>query len=104
MPANSLQQWLTPFKIQLPASIAALPLQHLRINSAEVQKGDAFLALPGTKTHGNQFIEKALAAGAVLVLTDTPPALNEPRIVVVPQLVELLSTLASAFYPHDAQK
>ena len=57
MPANSLQQWLTPFKIQLPASIAALPLQHLRINSAEVQKGDAFLALPGTKTHGNQFIE-----------------------------------------------
>lgn len=104
MPANLLQQWLTPFKIQLPESIAVLPLQHLRINSAEVQKGDVFLALPGTKTHGNQFIENALAAGAVLVLTTIQPALNDQRIVVVAHLVDLLSTLASAFYPHDAQK
>jgi UDP-N-acetylmuramoyl-L-alanyl-D-glutamate--2,6-diaminopimelate ligase len=104
MQANSLQLWLTPFAIQLPASMAALPLQHLRINSSEVQKGDVFLALPGTKTHGNQFIEKALAAGAVLVLTDTQSTLNDERIVVVPKLVELLSSLAAAFYPHQAQQ
>lgn len=104
MQANSLQLWLTPFAIQLPTSVAALPLQHLRINSSEVQKGDVFLALPGTKTHGNQFIEKALAAGAVVVLTDTQSALNDERIVVVPKLVELLSVLAAAFYPHQAQQ
>ena len=104
MQANSLQQWLTPFAIQLPASVAALPLQHLRINSSEVQKGDVFLALPGTKTHGNQFIEKALAAGAVVVLTDAAPAVADERIVVVPKLVELLSALAAAFYPHQAQQ
>ena len=104
MQANSLQLWLTPFAIQLPTSVAALPLQHLRINSSEVQKGDVFLALPGTKTHGNQFIEKALAAGAVLVLTDTQSTLNDERIVVVPKLVELLSALAAAFYPHQAQQ
>ena len=103
MPVNSLQLWLTPFKIQLPASIAALPLQHLRINSAEVQQGDVFLALPGTKTHGNQFIAKAFTAGAVLVLTNTAPAVADERIVVVPELVELLSALAAAFYPHQAQ-
>ena len=104
MQANSLQLLLTPFAIQLPTSVAALPLQHLRINSSEVQKGDVFLALPGTKTHGNQFIEKALAAGAVVVLTDTQSALNDERIVVVPKLVELLSVLAAAFYPHQAQQ
>lgn len=104
MPANSLQQWLTPFTIQLPASIAALHLQNLRINSAEVQPGDVFLALPGTKTHGNQFIAKALAAGAVLVLTDTQGALSDERIVLVPELVELLPALAAAFYPHQAQQ
>lgn len=104
MPANSLQLWLTPFKIQLSAAVAALPLQHLRINSAEVQQGDVFLALPGTKTHGNQFIAKAFSAGAVLVLTDTAPAVADERIVVVPQLVELLSALAAAFYPHQAQQ
>ena len=104
MPVNSLQLWLTPFKIQLPASIAALPLQHLRINSAEVQQGDVFLALLGTKTHGNQFIAKAFTAGAVLVLTNTAPAVADERIVVVPELVELLSALAAAFYPHQAQR
>lgn len=104
MQANSLQLWLTPFAIQLPASVAALSLQHLRINSSEVQKGDVFLALPGTKTHGNQFIEKALAAGAVLVLTDTQSALHDERIVVVSNLVELLSDLAATFYPHQAQQ
>lgn len=104
MQANSLQLWLNAFAIQLPTSVAAMPLQHLRINSAEVQKGDVFLALPGTKTHGNQFIEKALAAGAVVALTDTQSALNDERIVVVPKLVELLSALAAAFYPHEAQQ
>ena len=104
MQANSLQLWLAPFAIQLPASVAALPLQNLRINSAEVQSGDVFLALPGTKTHGNQFVEKALAAGAVVVLTDTQSALNDERILVVPALVELLSVLAAAFYPHQAQQ
>jgi len=104
MQANSLQLWLTPFAIQLPTSVAALPLQNLRINSAEVQSGDVFLALPGTKTHGNQFIEKALAAGAVVVLTDAAPAVADERIVVVPKLVELLSALAAAFYPHQAQQ
>lgn len=104
MQANSLQLWLTPFAIQLPTSVAALPLQNLRINSSEVQSGDVFLALPGTKTHGNQFIEKALAAGAVVVLTDAAPAVADERIVVVPQLVELLSALAAAFYPHQAQQ
>lgn len=104
MQANSLQHWLTAFEIQLPSSVAALPLQNLRINSAEVQSGDVFLALPGTKTHGNQFIDKALAAGAVLVLTDTQPALNEQAVVVVPELVELLPALVAAFYPHTAQQ
>ncbi len=104
MQANSLQLWLTPFAIQLSTSVAALPLQNLRINSSEVQSGDVFLALPGTKTHGNQFIEKALAAGAVVVLTDAAPAVADERIVVVPQLVELLSALATAFYPHQAQQ
>ena len=74
MQANSLQLWLTPFAIQLPTSVAALPLQHLRINSSEVQKGDVFLALPGTKTHGNQFIEKALDLGAAGVLVHTDDA------------------------------
>ncbi|MDR7122649.1 UDP-N-acetylmuramoyl-L-alanyl-D-glutamate--2,6-diaminopimelate ligase [Rheinheimera soli] len=104
MPANSLQLWLTPFAIELPTAVAALPLQNLRINSLEVQSGDVFLALPGTKTHGNQFIEKALAAGAALVLTDTQSALNDQRIVVVPDLVELLPALAATFYPHQAQQ
>jgi UDP-N-acetylmuramoyl-L-alanyl-D-glutamate--2,6-diaminopimelate ligase len=40
------------------------------INAAEVKNGDLFIALPGTKTHGMNFIDQAISKGAVAVLSD----------------------------------
>ena len=40
------------------------------INAAEVKSGDLFIALPGTKTHGMNFIDQAISNGAVAVLSD----------------------------------
>jgi UDP-N-acetylmuramoyl-L-alanyl-D-glutamate--2,6-diaminopimelate ligase len=31
------------------------------INAAEVKSGDLFIALPGTKTHGMNFIDQAIS-------------------------------------------
>lgn len=39
-------------------------------DSARVQPGDLYAALPGTKHHGAEFCRQAAAAGAVAVLTD----------------------------------
>src|SRR5688500_14157790 len=39
-------------------------------DSASVQPGDLFAALPGARHHGARFVAQAAAAGAVAVLTD----------------------------------
>jgi len=40
------------------------------INAAEVKSGDLFIALPGAKTHGMNFIDQAISNGAIAVLSD----------------------------------
>ena len=42
----------------------------LTLNSATVQQGDLFIALPGEKVHGADFAADAISRGAVAVLTD----------------------------------
>lgn len=48
----------------------AVEILGLELDSREVQSGDLFAALPGHNTHGSVFIEAAISAGAVGVLTD----------------------------------
>ncbi|WP_297556449.1 UDP-N-acetylmuramoyl-L-alanyl-D-glutamate--2,6-diaminopimelate ligase [uncultured Actinomyces sp.] len=40
------------------------------LDSTDVQPGDLFVAIPGFKRHGAEFAAKAIAAGAVAVVTD----------------------------------
>ncbi|MGE5236488.1 MAG: UDP-N-acetylmuramoyl-L-alanyl-D-glutamate--2,6-diaminopimelate ligase [Acidobacteriota bacterium] len=54
-----------------PGKLAVTGITH---RSASVQPGFVFAALPGRKHHGIEFIEQAVAAGAVAVLTDHDPA------------------------------
>ncbi len=42
----------------------------LAVDSREVRDGYLFIALPGTRMHGAEFIQKALEMGAAAVLTD----------------------------------
>ncbi len=42
----------------------------LKINSKDIQKGDVFLALSGTKYHGNIYIKEAIKKGASYIITD----------------------------------
>ncbi len=54
------------------AAPAAETARDLVWDSRQVTPGAAFVALPGTRTHGNAFIEDAVARGAAFVLTDRP--------------------------------
>ena len=40
------------------------------LDSADVQPGDLFVAIPGFKRHGAEFAPKAIAGGVVAVVTD----------------------------------
>lgn len=70
----------------------ARPALRLTWDSREASPEVAFVALPGERTHGNRFVEAALAAGAPFVLTD----LEVERAVRVPDAREALFTWARA--------
>jgi UDP-N-acetylmuramoyl-L-alanyl-D-glutamate--2,6-diaminopimelate ligase len=67
---------------------------------SEVQPGDLFLAFPGAKVHGAQFIDAAIKAGAVAVLTDSIGASMSKTLptLVVSTPREAGAILAASFY------
>lgn len=49
---------------------AAVSLTGISMNTNDLRFGDLFVAMPGLKTHGANFVSKALENGAVAVVTD----------------------------------
>ncbi len=89
---------------QALGAAASLALSGLCLDSRKLAAGEVFIALPGTKVDGRQFIDQAIAAGAsaVLVDADTPQVEWRDSVPVVglPQLSAQVSSLAARFY-HD---
>ena len=54
--------------------LAALPITGVTADSRNVKKGDLFVAVPGTKADGSQFVAQALAAGAAAAIAESVPA------------------------------
>jgi UDP-N-acetylmuramoyl-L-alanyl-D-glutamate--2,6-diaminopimelate ligase len=53
------------------------------VSSKDVQKGDLFIALPGEKCHGAEFVAEAISLGAVAVLTDAEGAAKISQLPVI---------------------
>ena len=73
-------------------------------DSRRVKPGTLFVAMRGETSDGNRFIDQAIAAGAVAVVTDSD---REPSAVAwaqVPHGRRALATLSSNFYKHPASK
>lgn len=98
MPVNS-KQWLALYANDVPD----VELEQLQLDSRNVGVNDVFLAIPGVQQHGKQFISQALAQGAGLVLTNEG-SYNDKRVVVLPELVQLLPALAANFYQQPARQ
>ena len=46
-------------------------LTGITMNTSDCQAGDLFVAMPGAKTHGAEYMAKAISLGAVAIATDT---------------------------------
>ena len=71
------------------------------IDSRDVQSGDLFIALPGTKFHGASFGADVIVKGAVAILTDREGAeliSTEVPVVVVPDPRREVGAVAAWFY------
>lgn len=73
----------------------------LRDDSSRVGRGDAFIALKGSRTDGHRFIPDAVERGASLVIcsgtrTDVPQGAS---VLLVPDTREALAAILKAFHP-----
>ena len=82
-----------------PVGDVTVPITGLAYDSRRVSPGSLFVAIRGVHTDGHQFIERALAAGAVAVVYDDPAQPPPPSIpaALVQDAKVALSPLAAAF-------
>ncbi len=68
----------------------------VKINTNEIKKNDVFIALKGTKNHGNKFIDNAFKAGAKFCITDKRSKLINKRekVLIVDNIFDFLRDLA----------
>ena len=82
------------------------PVSGLEYDSRRVKAGDLFVAMRGDSSDGNQFIDTAIDAGAVAVVTDS--ATEKPRASVAWAQVahgrRALARLSSNFYRRPAER
>ena len=73
-------------------------------DSRRVERGEAFVAVPGFKQDARRFVSDAVARGATLVVTEGEP-LPDVRVaqVLVPSARRALASLAGAYWDHPSR-
>lgn len=74
------------FQLQYSGQDAVLT--GISMNTNDLRKGDLFVALPGLKTHGAKYFDKAIELGASAIITDPEGAGYIPEIAIPVALLE----------------
>lgn len=104
--AKNLRALLAGSGASAPADVA---ITDLTLDSRNVQPGGAFIALPGTRTHGIGFAAQAVSAGARAILWEPTAGVAAPRVpdgvllLAVPGLTAFLGTIADRFFDAPSQ-
>ncbi|MGA7107447.1 MAG: UDP-N-acetylmuramoyl-L-alanyl-D-glutamate--2,6-diaminopimelate ligase [Terracidiphilus sp.] len=87
------------------------PITGIEYDSRRVRPGAVFVAMKGGTTDGNRYIEKALAAGALGILTDSSPAYDHLLVynagfpvLEVEHGRRALAEASAAFFDHPEKK
>lgn len=78
------------------AKAGRLEVAGVNADSRAVAPGEAFFALPGTRTHGDAFLGQAVKRGATVVVTDRRPAVDPDVPVIVVKDVRAAYARAAA--------
>jgi UDP-N-acetylmuramoyl-L-alanyl-D-glutamate--2,6-diaminopimelate ligase len=82
------------------------PISGVEYDSRRVRPGTVFMAMRGETSDGNRFIDQAIAAGAVAVVTDSPGETPRPAVAWA-QVVHgrrALARLSANFYKRPAER
>jgi len=93
------------------AGDSSSPVTGVEYDSRRVRPGSIFVAMKGGSTDGNRYVEKAVAAGALGIITDSAPKFDhllvfEPGLPVleVEHGRRALAQAAAAFFGHPERK
>ena len=87
---------------RLPSNVAVSAVAY---DSRRVIPGSVFVALRGLKADGTTFVPQALARGAVLIVAEVPPPVDQAAPWLVVHDARLaLALLADAFYDHPSRR
>ena len=78
----------------------------LEHDSRRIKPGDAFVAMKGESSDGNKFIDQAIAAGAVAIVSDSATEKPRPNVAwaQVPHGRRALARLSANFYKKPAER
>lgn len=90
-------------------SVFDVTIHGLKTDSREVASGDAFIAISGAKTPADFYVDKAITAGATVILLETEQAgecaeHHGALIVPVAGLRGLVGRIADRFFEHPSQR
>ena len=66
----ALVDFASHFGLEVVRDVPGVVFTGISMNTADLRPGDLFVAMPGKKTHGANFVAKAIAQGAVGVVSD----------------------------------
>src|SRR3954466_15240386 len=83
------------------------PIAGIEYDSRRVRRGSVFVAMKGGSTDGNRFVEKAIAAGAAGIITDSAEIFDhllvynpEVPVIEVEHGRRALAQASAAFFDH----
>lgn len=94
---------ITPLRI---AGDTSVEVKALSIDSRKVQAGTVFIAVRGTMVDGHQFIDKAIAQGAAVIVCEDMPATTADGVVYVQvkDSAYAAGAMADAFYGNPSAR
>jgi UDP-N-acetylmuramoyl-L-alanyl-D-glutamate--2,6-diaminopimelate ligase len=90
--------------VEVLASSGNPQVTGVEYDSRQVKPGDVFLAMKGESSDGNRFVEQAIAAGAVAVITDSDRTPVNTAWARVAHGRRSLAIVSANFYGHPADK
>ena len=99
-----LEKLLNGCKILQSSGDLNVPIKGIKINSAEVEEGDCFIALVGKKSDGHKWADEAIAKGASAVICCSDYANTLACVVRVDDTRKAYSIMAENFYDRACDK
>jgi len=100
-----LKHLLNNLQVQEAQGSTDIEIGQIRFDSRAVQPGDVFVAVRGAAVDGHQFIDKAIAQGAVAIVYNDGMTANQAVTTVrVTDSAEALGQMASNFYGNPSEE